>query len=195
MKFIFVIVSLFFGSALCASIPQAKEQDLAVDYASNSSSVYFERDVLNFDDYGPEYEYHQNGTLVARNPGRLVKLAADAIKKGFRAIQDGLKQDKNLRSDYTYRLIQELRSKYPQFNYVVCHTKHSYQWDGVKGVDWDHRHEEVDVKIGGTIGYEIYNARSGTFTRQGDGGFLNWAWGGNAVKVEDGGKRLVFAAP
>ncbi len=63
--------------------------------------------------------------------------------------------------------------KYPDFNFVICHTKHSYTWDGNRGQDWDHWHEEFDIKIGGTIGYEVYWARSGTFKREGDGGYLN----------------------
>lgn len=74
----------------------------------------------------------------------------------------------------------------------MCHTKHTTKFDGQKGKDWGHRHEEFKVSFGKTIGYvrvscliripnlivppdsyEIYYFKSGTFTRQGDGGYLN----------------------
>ncbi|KAL0948749.1 hypothetical protein HGRIS_008882 [Hohenbuehelia grisea] len=133
--------------------------------------------------------------LEARNPAAVIRVAAQVLKKAFRAISDGIKADKDMRSKYTFALISELRKKHPQFNYVVCHTKHRTRFDDVRGVDWDHRHEEVDIKIGGTIGYEIYNFRSGEFWREGDGGYLNWAYAGNILSKSDDGKHLVFGPP
>ncbi|KIY72583.1 hypothetical protein CYLTODRAFT_343826, partial [Cylindrobasidium torrendii FP15055 ss-10] len=87
-----------------------------------------------------------------------------------------------------------LAAKYNK-NVVVCHTKHEYHWDGVQGVDWYHEHFEVDIAIGGTIGYEVYVASSGTFKRNGDGGEINWGWNGVLARgAEDNGSRLTFAS-
>jgi hypothetical protein len=45
-----------------------------------------------------------------------------------------------------------MKAKNPQFNYVACHTKHKTAFDGVRGKDWGHSHQEFDIKVGGTIG-------------------------------------------
>ncbi|THV00213.1 hypothetical protein K435DRAFT_719190 [Dendrothele bispora CBS 962.96] len=88
-----------------------------------------------------------------------------------------------------------MSQKDSSFNYVVCHTEHDAKWDGKEGVDWSHSHQEFDIQVGGTIGYEIYAAKSGVFTRIGDGGFLNWAYKGAIINTEDDGKKVTFAAP
>jgi hypothetical protein len=36
---------------------------------------------------------------------------------------------------------------------VICHTKHRTNFAGTQGREWGHNHEEVDIKVGGTIGY------------------------------------------
>lgn len=66
-----------------------------------------------------------------------------------------------------------MHSKHSDFNYVICHTKHDKKFDGKEGPDWSHQHREFDVQVGGTIGYEIYAFKAGSFTLQGDGGYLN----------------------
>lgn len=45
-----------------------------------------------------------------------------------------------------------MRENDPNFNYVMCHTKHDTKFDGVEGQDWKHTHKEFDIQIGGTIG-------------------------------------------
>ncbi|KAF8875939.1 hypothetical protein BD779DRAFT_1449774 [Infundibulicybe gibba] len=70
-------------------------------------------------------------------------------------------------------LVTSVRARYPYFNVVVCHGNHTFKWDGVEGRDWLHQHKEFDIKAGGTVGYEMYIARSGVFRNQGDGGYLN----------------------
>ncbi|KAF5367707.1 hypothetical protein D9758_009858 [Tetrapyrgos nigripes] len=121
----------------------------------------------------------------------IVDFAVEAIQGLIGAIQ----QDKEDRSQFTQALVSEMNKQDSSHNYVVCHTKHETHWDGQQGADWNHTHKEFDIKIGGTIGYEIYSAESGQFIREGDGGYLNWAYVGNVVKNEDDGKKLTFAAP
>ncbi|KDQ28650.1 hypothetical protein PLEOSDRAFT_1015485, partial [Pleurotus ostreatus PC15] len=114
--------------------------------------------------------------VKTRQAAEIAELATTVIEGAiniFTSIQDGIKQDKEDRSTFTQHLVQQLHSEHPDFNWIVCHTKHDYKWDGKQGVDWAHKHQEFDIKIGGTIGYEIYNAKSGKFFRKGDGGYLN----------------------
>jgi len=108
------------------------------------------------------------------------------------SIKAGIAADKKARSTFTQDLVNQMNSKNPKLNYVVCHTKHKAAFDGQQGKDWGHSHQEFDIKVGGTIGYEIYWAKSGKFTRQGDGGYLNWAYQGNVKSKSKDGKELVF---
>jgi len=108
------------------------------------------------------------------------------------SIKAGIEADKNARGGYTQDLVGKMNAKNPKMNYIVCHTKHKTAFDGTKGKDWGHSHEEFKNQMGGTIGYEIYWAKSGKFTREGDGGFLNWAYIGNVKSKSGDGKEIVF---
>ncbi|KAF8896151.1 hypothetical protein BD779DRAFT_1667992 [Infundibulicybe gibba] len=96
-----------------------------------------------------------------------------AAAKHIKTVVDDAKEDKKARNEFTKLVVASLRETFPSFNFVICHTKHSYEWDGDSGSDWGHWHQEFDIKVGGTVGFEIYYARSGWFKRIGDGGFLN----------------------
>ncbi|EPQ53362.1 hypothetical protein GLOTRDRAFT_100927 [Gloeophyllum trabeum ATCC 11539] len=58
---------------------------------------------------------------------------------------------------------------------TACVTS-STAWRRIRrqGTDWVHQHFEIDIEIGGTIGYELYLGNTGTFKRNGDGGDINW---------------------
>ena len=93
-------------------------------------------------------------------------------------------------------------SQYPKFNWVICHSPYSVGFDGVDGTDWGHTHHELKISFGRTVGsvlfqtylcflslfflsfpynllnrYDLYWARSGTFYRYEDGGFINVRYG------------------
>ncbi|CAA7270501.1 unnamed protein product [Cyclocybe aegerita] len=120
---------------------------------------------------------------------------AEDILQIIKNILDGILADDANRGKFTKAMVSTMYSKYPDFNWVCCHTAHSYNWDGTKGVEWAHFHEEFDLQIGGTIGYEIYWARSGMFALHGDGGFENWAYIGNVTGKSQDGRILVFSRP
>ncbi|KAF5359387.1 hypothetical protein D9756_003622 [Leucocoprinus leucothites] len=126
---------------------------------------------------------------------RVARLVVKGIIKIVKGIIDGVKHDNEGRGQFTQDTVANGRSQYPDFNWVVVHTKHETDFDGVQDEDWGHQHQEFDIEIGGTIGYEIYWFRSGTFKRQGDGGFLNWAWGGAMTSTADDGATVTFVAP
>ena len=57
-----------------------------------------------------------------------------------------------------------------------------------------HQHAECYYASGASTGYEVYLMRCGdsvTFTRMGDGGFMNWAFDGRYNR-EDGSNIVHF---
>ena len=43
-------------------------------------------------------------------------------------------------------------SKYPKYNWVICHSPYSVGFDGVEGTDWGYTHHELSITFGRTIG-------------------------------------------
>ncbi|RDB14945.1 hypothetical protein Hypma_016158 [Hypsizygus marmoreus] len=166
--------------------------DDAVALRAPSTDTFFESrsyyEPVDLEVRGPPGAPSPGGEVVHAVGGLLV----DVVK----GIQAGIEADKENdiqnRSKFTQDLVNALNSKSPKLNYVICHTKHSTAFEGTKGTDWGHAHQEFDIKVGGTIGYEIYWFTAGKFTRQGDGGYLNWAYVGNVKSKSPDGKEIVF---
>jgi len=96
------------------------------------------------------------------------------------------------RKMYTQETVSNATSQYPKFNWVICHSPYTTAFDGVEGTDWGHTHHELGISFGRSIGYGFYWAKSGTFYRQGDGGFINWAYNGNITGTDDDGATVHF---
>ncbi|KAJ3542454.1 hypothetical protein NMY22_g3504 [Coprinellus aureogranulatus] len=94
---------------------------------------------------------------------------------------------------FARELVGYAREQYPEFNWVICHTDHSYSWKGNRSVDWEHWHYELDVWGAGTIGYELYWAREGVFSLNGDGGYINWAYSGVGTALDS--RTIYFMDP
>lgn len=126
-----------------------------------------------------------------------IKLTVDGIIAAFHAIQDVIARDKYMRSGFTQDTVSKLRNSHPKMNFVIVHTKHHYNFKGTKGKDWYHDHRELPVHfpVGSTIGYEIYGFGEGEFNREGDGGYLNWAYIGNVKSTSDSNSHIVFNKP
>jgi len=145
-------------------------------------------------EWDTDLAYRAEGDLeeMERRRGGGVGDVAKLIVDIFVGLANQVKADKMARGQFTSSLVSQLSGRNPKMNYVVCHTKHRYRFDGNRGSDWTHSHQEFDIKVGGTIGYEIYAFKSGEFWRQGDGGYLNWAYSGNVKSKNDNGKHLTF---
>ncbi|KAF4602786.1 hypothetical protein EYR40_006003 [Pleurotus pulmonarius] len=169
----------------------------AVVYRAPSDSAQLLDADHGFDARSETFNPSNNTQLLEARKGRggAGDIIGEAITGIITGIQDGINKDKEARSRFTQDLVGKLHAQHPNFNWIACHTKHDTKFDGKRGVDWDHRHQEFDVKIGGTIGYEIYNAKSGKFFRKGDGGYLNWAYIGKVLKTENNGKDITFGKP
>ncbi|KAJ2918889.1 hypothetical protein MD484_g1485, partial [Candolleomyces efflorescens] len=121
--------------------------------------------------------------IVARQRGA-AGLVIEGVVSLIEYVLGRIADDKGARSDYTKDFIENALQKFPGYNWVICHVAHQTQFDGVQNEDWGHDHTEFPIFLG-TIGYEIYWFKSGTFVRQGDGGYLNWAYGGNVLSRTD----------
>ncbi|CAD6981429.1 unnamed protein product, partial [Tilletia controversa] len=70
--------------------------------------------------------------------------------------------DNDVRARFAQNMVDGFRREYGDAtNIVVIHTEHDYTWNGAQGDAWEHWHYELDVQIGGTIGYEMYASKVG----------------------------------
>jgi len=198
MKFTSVLLFTFLGLLTAvAALPLS-----AIDARDGAPEALEERFVDENDPifaryFGPTSELMSgrddaDAVLEPRQYAKAAEYIVKGIIKIVELIKGKIEQDKKMRGQWTNHMIGEFRSKYPHFNFVLCHTAHTTDFKGVRGKDWGHSHQELPVSFRKTIGYEIYWFKRGTFHRQGDGGWLNWAYAGNVRKTSDGGKTLVF---
>ncbi|KAF8152610.1 hypothetical protein B0H34DRAFT_726811 [Crassisporium funariophilum] len=78
---------------------------------------------------------------------------ASAIRSVIAGILHGVEENVNYNRDrFTREGVSAMAYRYGEFNWIMCHTDHSYVWSGTKGVDWEHWHHELDINGPGTIG-------------------------------------------
>lgn len=190
-------VSVFEGREITSEEIIARDAAYAAAMGGDSLEV---RDIM------PEDELHDlamrqledelDGRDITELEPRAVAQVARVVAKGIEAIVKVIKgrieHDKAERGKFTSHFIGESMKKYPQWNWVICHTRHTTKFEGQKGKDWGHRHQEFPVSFGKTIGYEIYWFKKGTFERHGDGGYLNWAFGGRVKSRTNNGATVTF---
>jgi len=171
-------------------------RDLSLDYELEARDLpNFERETRDYNDHDLEARDSLVHALDARKGaggvGDVVEFVVDLVS----GIKAQIAADKLARSGFTQQVVAQGRQQKPLYNWVICHTKHETHFDGVQGKDWEHSHQEFDIKLGGTIGYEIYWFSSGTFKRIGDGGYLNWAFAGVIKSQSADGKQITFGKP
>ncbi|RXW23738.1 hypothetical protein EST38_g2125 [Candolleomyces aberdarensis] len=188
-------VNMLYGRQVTAAEIYARDSALAALSGTDLTT----RDFLGEDELQDlvlrhlEYDMEERDIdLEPRAAAAVARLVVQGVIEVVKAIKGQIEHDKGRRGAHTSEFIAKSMAKFPQWNWVICHTKHSYKFDGTKGNDWFHRHEEFPVAFGKTIGYEIYWFKSGTFTRSGDGGYLNWAYGGNIKNKSGDGKVVTF---
>jgi len=87
-------------------------------------------------------------------------------------------KDNEMRAAFTQRMIAELNREYPDYNAVITHHKGST----AEGPSVIHDHVELPISLGRTKGYEVFLSPKGQpfkFELNGDGGYINWAYGGD----------------
>jgi len=199
MKFSLIFLGLF---AIATAAP------LAIRRAEHApAGVVSGRDIQNGDmvrrsDNSLIQVVRANDDNIKRNLGenletRQVEEAieiVEAVVELVTGLIDAINEDNTKRGQFTIDTVTQSGEQWPGFNWVICHTDHTTAFDGTQGTDWGHTHHELDVTFG-TIGFELYWFRSGTFTRNGDGGYLNWAYEGVVTGTENGGSVVHFARP
>jgi hypothetical protein len=71
------------------------------------------------------------------------------------AVNAAAGSDNTKRANVVRNMVDGMTHEFPGYNVVACHTGHEAKFDGVKDVDWFHQHFEIDIQLGGTIGYEV----------------------------------------
>lgn len=100
----------------------------------------------------------------------IIGLAAKAIAE---ITSNVVKDDKNARDVFAQTTVSELRDQFPDYSVIAVAVEHSIEGPNI------HQHAELEYKLGTSQGYEVYFVKEGdeaTFTREGDGGYINWAY-------------------
>ena len=63
------------------------------------------------------------------------------------------------REQFTKDTITQSMTKLPHYNWVICHSPYSANFDGVEGTDWGHNHLELnDLAFSSSIGSVLYSS-------------------------------------
>jgi len=159
--------------------------------AALPSPVHLKNDIQILDVTNQALDKRQAAEAVQE----VVEVVEDVVKDVVNIvnfIKGKIEHDKIMRGRWTYEMVARFRQKHPHYNFVICHTAHKFT---PKGKNWGHKHHEMKVSFGKTIGFDIYWFKEGAFKRIGDGGYLNWSYDGNVKSTSDHGKSLVFGRP
>jgi hypothetical protein len=116
----------------------------------------------------------------------LAGLVISGIQR-FTAIGQLGAKEHDIESAFTQSMVAKLTRQYPDI--IIYHDQDS-QFNGVNGINSVHIHVECSLDFfSWTQGYEVQVFDSGTFTAVGDGGYLNWCFGGN---YERNGNTVTF---
>ncbi|KAE9398363.1 hypothetical protein BT96DRAFT_36447 [Gymnopus androsaceus JB14] len=99
----------------------------------------------------------------------------------------------NSSGKFTQETVAQFYKLHKEWNVVITDVKHDFYGQGVQGKDWATQNTSTHTVLG-RYKYQIYSARAGIFITEGDGGYENWAYIGNAVKAVGNQKsRLIFS--
>ncbi|KAG0631556.1 hypothetical protein M758_1G262000 [Ceratodon purpureus] len=86
------------------------------------------------------------------------------------------------RGQVNQNAVDMLADAYPHHNVMLVHPLHKKQFDG----DYTQIELQVDPRFGS---FQVYVFKSGKFTLQGDGGYINWCFKGNYTRND---KNVTF---
>ncbi|WPG97941.1 Hypothetical protein R9X50_00072400 [Acrodontium crateriforme] len=114
---------------------------------------------------------------------------ADIIANITNLIVQGIDASEHEKEEqFTQQVCEQVRQQLPTMNVMVVHGQFTSNF-----VNATHQHVELPLTAPRTMGYEIFAFTSGTFTLQGDGGFINWCFDGNFNR--DGNNVTFFEIP
>ncbi|KAL2073098.1 hypothetical protein VTL71DRAFT_10422 [Oculimacula yallundae] len=112
--------------------------------------------------------------MVSTEKGNAI---ADVLAKILKLITSINEAEHAKEEKYTQTTVENLRLQFPEYNVLIVHPKHSRNF-----VNEYHQHVELPLTAPRTQGYEIYCFDSGSFTLEGDGGFINWCFAGSYTR-------------
>ncbi|XP_014558636.1 hypothetical protein COCVIDRAFT_24839 [Bipolaris victoriae FI3] len=115
---------------------------------------------------------------VARSPAggaAAAVIAPVVIDIATRVVKmiDSIRDDIERRKQFTQRVVADVHARYPGFNVVVCNVGYKLEGSGYQNVVSTKYHAAVGTDV--TFDVVLFSSPK-TFTRQGDGGFQNWAY-------------------
>ncbi|KAK5166984.1 uncharacterized protein LTR77_007713 [Saxophila tyrrhenica] len=117
--------------------------------------------------------------IERQSPLDLIGIAVDV----YTALMGLANSDWEREAAFTQGTVANSMSQAPTKNVLVYHDQGS---TFTPSGDVQHEHYQLDLDLGGTKGYEILVFDSGTFKLAGDGGFINWCYGGSFANNPDG---------
>ncbi|KAG6840077.1 hypothetical protein C0991_009129 [Blastosporella zonata] len=123
-----------------------------------------------------------------------VKGIASLIQKIIEKVK-AKRRAKKERTDFAKSVVDQGRKDHPEFNWVICASKHSAEFKGTKGTDWDQLEKDVQVE-GKTVKFTAYYGREGEFWDKGAKASSDWAYAGSYdIDRKSKGKHLIFKRP
>lgn len=119
-------------------------------------------------------------TLVIMAQAAGIEVALSLVTDQLGNLINAAEQD-GKRLDFTQMTVDTLMQNHPGFNVMVCCTDCNAQLDGVD--------MHLDSQDYGFATYQIWVFESGTFDLEGDGGLINWCFGGS---FDRDGKHVEF---
>ncbi|KAJ3733955.1 hypothetical protein DFJ43DRAFT_173482 [Lentinula guzmanii] len=130
----------------------------------------------------------------------------------FSGIAEAERKSAHARGEFTQKVTDQTVKEHPGWLVVTVHPKHTIFFQGNEHTDWSHsttsiktvchflgsvrgHHLNFTTQVTGTYKFDVYAARAGIFSNDGDGGYQNWAWSAPSQHIKLAGyenRRLVF---
>ncbi|KAF9542500.1 hypothetical protein CPC08DRAFT_824268 [Agrocybe pediades] len=202
MKFAATMITVFYLIGAIAAYPSpSMKRGVAATTKSGSPTSKFTSEELSeryFDDDFSTFDRRQAAEIAvvaaAFDLGYKIGGAIGDMIVAYRHKKSG---GKRLQYSFTQTMVNDLRNRYPSYNFVACHVRHSIHFGGEPGLDWDYTYKEVDADLSSNkaTGYDIYWFKQGTFKLLGESGDVNWAYAGNVTSKSTDGRTVVFSWP
>jgi hypothetical protein len=106
----------------------------------------------------------------------VVSTVLDLIGQALDGIAEEERESAAERGNFTQNVVSQTLPQHPGWLVVIVKPDHYFYGQGVNGTDWATNSTSITTSEG-TIDFDIYAARAGVFMNNGDGGYMNWAYG------------------
>ncbi|KAG6885314.1 hypothetical protein C0993_003291 [Termitomyces sp. T159_Od127] len=146
--------------------PEASVSDALPHSVTELCAAHTHEDLaanLHHDPLGKQLQKRQIGGAIRAIVKGISKLVAKGKAK---------RREKKLKSQFTKDTVEQGRRDHPEFNWVICQSKHHVNFKGTKGTDWEHEEKNLQVDDK-TFKYDLYRVREGEFFNEGGKGSVD----------------------